>query len=210
MSSSLLSRELAAKTTCVIPLLSGNTQMSKRIRRNNFAKYYAEIPPISCQASYVIPMKLVTILFIVVPPLLFGSELGLTTVTQPLYLHGSDSDSRISLEPVPYVTSESDPEWRFSAICVPFVPPTRGSWRAHDINLASIYRITVEGTYGKDGKDVLVSVDASKATQPEGYPFTLDQVIDAVVTCVKIMYPQRPADEGSLKISIRGAPKGTK
>jgi hypothetical protein len=161
-------------------------------------------------ASHLIPMKLVTILFVVVAPLLFGSELGLTTVTQPLYLHGSESDPRISLEPVPYVTSESDPEWRFSAICVPFVPPTRGSWRAHDINLASIYRITVEGTYGEDGEDVLVSVNASKATQPEGYPFTVEQVIDAVVTCVKIMYPQRPSDEGALKISIRGAPKGTK
>jgi len=91
---------------------------------------------------------------------------------------------------------------RFSAICVPFVPPTRGSWRAHDINLASIYRITVDGTYGKDSKDILVNVDASRATQPEGYPFTVEQVIEAVVTCVQIMYPQRPLDEGALKISV--------
>ena len=72
-------------------------------------------------------MKLITILFVVVAPLLFGSLLGLTTVTQPLYLHGSESEPRISLEPVPYVTSESDPEWRFSAICVPF-----GSAKAAD------------------------------------------------------------------------------
>jgi hypothetical protein len=155
-------------------------------------------------------MKLVTSLFVVAAPLLFGSELRLTTVTQPLYLHGSETNSRISLEPVPYVTFESDPEWRFAAICVPFVPPTGGSWRAHDINLASLYRIKVDGTYDKDGKDMLVNVDASKATQPEGYPFTVEQVIEAVVTCVKIMYPQRPSDEGALKISIRGAPKVTK
>lgn len=49
---------------------------------------------------------------------------------------------------------------------------------------------------------MLVTVDASKAIQPEGYPFTIEQVIDAVVTCVKIMYPPRPADEGALEIVI--------
>ena len=191
------------------PIL-GIPAVSKGIRWNNSVKYFGHIQSTSRQASPLIPMKLITSLFLVVAPLLFGSELGLTTVTQPLYLHGSESDSRISLEPVPYVTSESDPEWRFSAISVPFVPPTRGSWRAHDINLASLYRITVDGTYGEDTKDILVNVDASKATQPEGYPFTVEQVIQAVVTCVQIMYPQRPLDEGALKISIRRAPKGTK
>ena len=39
-----------------------------------------------------------------------------------------------------------------------------------------------------NGKDVLVTIDASKAAQPEGYPFSIEQVIDAVATCVKIMY----------------------
>src|SRR5215475_15084549 len=100
-------------------------------------------------------MRIAFFLLLVTMHISFGSQLGLGTVTQPLYLHGSESDSRISLEPVTYVTSESDPEWRFSAICVPFVPPSRGSWRAHDVNLASLYRIKVEGTYGEDGKDVV-------------------------------------------------------
>ena len=70
---------------------------------------------------------------------------------------------------------------------MPFIPPTGGSWRAHDINLASIYHIVVDGT-SDNGKDVLVTIDASKAAQPEGYPFSIEQVIDAVATCVKIMY----------------------
>ena len=56
---------------------------------------------------------------------------------------------------------------------------------------------------------MLVTIDASKAAQPEGYPFSVEQVIDAVATCVKIMYPDRPADEGALKISVRKA-KSTK
>jgi hypothetical protein len=150
-------------------------------------------------------MKFAFPLLLVTMHIALASELRLTSVTQPLYLHGSESDSRIAFESVPYVTFASDPEWRFSAISVPFIPPTSGSWRAHDVNLASIYHIVVDGTYAEDGKDVLVTVDASKAARPEGYPFSVEQVIDAVVTCVKIMYPERPLDEGALKISVRKA-----
>ncbi|HEY6153280.1 MAG TPA: hypothetical protein VIW07_06035 [Candidatus Udaeobacter sp.] len=147
-------------------------------------------------------MKIALSLLLVTMDMAFASELGLTSVTQPLYLHGSESDTRIAFESVPYVTSAADPEWRFSAISVPFIPPTSGSWHAHDVNLASIYHIVVNGTYAENSKDVLVTIDASKATQPEGYPFTVEQVIDAVATCVKIMYPERPLDEGALKISV--------
>ena len=86
--------------------------------------------------------------------------------------------------------------------------------QSHDVNLVSFYRIAAHGTYKKNDKDFLVTVDASKAIQPEGYPFTVDQVIDAVVTCVKIMYPHRPSDEkGVLEIVISRAgdkPKATK
>ena len=147
-------------------------------------------------------MKIAFSLLLATMHIAFASELGLMSVTQPLYLHGSDADPRIAFQSVPYVTSAADPEWRFSAISVPFIPPTNGSWRAHDVNLASIYHIAVNGTYAENGKDVLVNIDASKAAQPEGYPFTVEQVIDAVATCVKIMYPERPPDEGALKISV--------
>jgi hypothetical protein len=142
-------------------------------------------------------MKIAFPLLLVTIQLSLASELRLTSVTQPLYLHGSESDSRIAFESVPYVTFGADPEWRFSAISVPFIPPTGGSWRAHDVNLASIYHIVVDGTYADNDKDVLVTIDASKAAQPEGYPFS------AVATCVKIMYPERALDEGALKISVR-------
>lgn len=148
-------------------------------------------------------MKIAFPLLLVTMQLSLASELRLTSVTQPLYLHGSESDSRIAFESVPYVTFAADPEWRFSAISVPFIPPTGGSWRAHDVNLASIYHIVVDGTYADNGKDMLVTIDASKAARPEGYPFSIEQVIDAVATCVKIMYPDRPLDEGALKISVR-------
>lgn len=147
-------------------------------------------------------MKIRVFLLLILAQSGFATELRLTSVTQPLYLHGGDGDPRISLESVPYVTFSSDPEWRFAAICVPFIPPTGGSWKRHDVNLASLYHLAVGGSYKKDSHDILVTIDASKAKHPEGYPFTLEQVIDAVVTCVKIVYPQRPQNEGALEIAI--------
>ena len=128
--------------------------------------------------------------------------LHLTEVTLPLYLHGADTDPIISFEPVPFVTFHSDPEWRFSAISTPFVPPTDGTWERLDVNLASLYGVTVSGTYDEQGKGVLVSIDASNAHIPDGYPFTIDQVIDAITTCVKVMYPHRPPENGALNIEV--------
>ncbi len=58
------------------------------------------------------------------------------------------------------------------------------------------------GTYKKDSRDVEVVIDASKAAVPPRYPFTIGQVIDSVTTCVKLMYPAKPEEEGKLEIKI--------
>ncbi len=146
-------------------------------------------------------MKRLLIAAVVLTFPLQGSQLGLRSVKQPLYLHGSDESPGISITDVPFVTHYADPEWRFPAICQPFVPPTDGSWKTpHDVNLASLYGITVSGTYENGSPDFAVTIDASKAKVPEGYPFTIAQVIDSVETCVKLMYPARPEQEGKLEI----------
>lgn len=132
-----------------------------------------------------------------------GSELRLTSVVQPLYLHGSESDSVISFTQVPHVTFQADPEWRFPAIATPFIPPTSGTKPATDVNLVSLYRIAISVDSNDDGKKLTVTIDATKAVLPEGYPFTIEQVIDAAATCVKTMYPPRPLDEGTLEITIK-------
>ena len=109
----------------------------------------------------------------------------------------------IRIVDVPFATMWADPEWRFSAISRPFVPATDGSWREpHDVNLASLYGITVSGTYKKNSRDIEVVIDASKAVVPPGYPFTIEQVVDAVTTCVKLMYPAKPEEEGKLLINV--------
>ncbi len=140
-----------------------------------------------------------------------GSELRLDTVSMPLYLHGSDTDPRISITSVPFMTAGADPEWRFPAISTAFRPAAGIMAKTQDVNLASIYGIKVEGNFkdGANDKDMVVTIDASKAMQPEGYPFTVEQVIEAVRTCVNLMYPPRPADEGALEIIVKAAAKKT-
>ncbi|MEP4076661.1 hypothetical protein [Haloferula sp.] len=141
--------------------------------------------------------------FIAFSPSVRASELGIASVKQPIYLLGSGADTIIRIVDVPFVTLYADPEWRFSAICQPFVPPTEGSWQdPHDVNLTSLYGIGVSGTYKKDSPDIKVVIDVSKAKVPENYPFTMEQVLDAVATCVKLMYPPRAKDEGALEIEI--------
>ena len=77
------------------------------------------------------------------------------------------------------------------------------------MNLASLYKIVVYGTYKKTenwevSRDIEVTIDLSKAAVPKDYPFTLEQVTDAVITCIKLMYPPRPESEGKLEIKIIG------
>lgn len=134
---------------------------------------------------------------------LHASQLSLRSVKQPLYLQGGDEDSSIRITDVPIVSNFADPEWRFSAISMPFVPANDGGWKTpSDANLVSLYGVKISGTYAKGNRDMAVVIDAAAAKIPEGYPFTIGQVIDAAETCVKLMYPARPEPEGRLGITV--------
>ncbi len=131
-----------------------------------------------------------------------ASTLGLTTVKQPLYMH-SDADPKILILDVPVASSGTVPEGFFPSICLPFVPASDDTWKERgDINLASLYKIKLEVLEG----DTLVwklIIDASAAKVPEGYPFTIEQVVDSVETCIKMMHPTEPADGQQLKIEVK-------
>lgn len=131
-----------------------------------------------------------------------ASQLGLSEVMQPLYLHGSDTDVEITIQKVVVASSGAVPESTYAAIALPFVPPTDGTWnQPHDVNLASLYGIKVSATV--DGPEKLtVTIDAKAARVPEGYPFTIGQVVDAVATCVKLMTPTRPKDEQQFTLKM--------
>lgn len=132
-----------------------------------------------------------------------ASQLGLGLIKQPLYLHGSDGDVEIRIVDVPVASSGPLPEGVFPCIALPFVPP--GDSTAKDpgnVNMASAYGLRVNASEDSNG-DILVwriTVDATTAKRPEGYPFTIEQVIDATVTCIKMMCP--PKDEAEHKVIV--------
>jgi hypothetical protein len=131
-----------------------------------------------------------------------ATELRLITVKQPVYLHDADTNTEISIMDVHVATSSASLESTVAAISLPFVPVTDGSWKEPtDINLASSYGIAVSAN-GNDPEQTIVTIDASAAKVPEGYPFTIDQVIDSVSTCVKLMHPARPEYEEKMTWKI--------
>jgi hypothetical protein len=126
-----------------------------------------------------------------------GSILRIQSVVLPLYLHGAETDTEISFEAIQFVTAHSDPECRYSAIATPYIPPVVGDSKPGDINMV------IEAAYAEDNKVIVVTIDATKAIRPEDYPFTIDEIIDAVTTCVKLATPPRPAEDGGLKINVK-------
>lgn len=141
--------------------------------------------------------------FLVLPA--HATSLGLLMVKMPIYLHGSDSDTQIQILDVPVMNASNSNEALYRAICHSFIPPNTSSRStAPDINIASQYGIGVsyEDVQVKDVFHVSITIDASTAERPEGYPFTIEQVADAVVTCVKMMTPIVPEDERKVTIKV--------
>jgi hypothetical protein len=133
-----------------------------------------------------------------------ASLLGFFSVHQPLYLHGGDGEVQIQITEVPFVSSSSSPEAEFAAICRPFVPPSDGSWKSQgDVNLASLYNIKVGLEVASGSPEHwVVTIDRSAAKIPAGYPFSVEQVTDSVLTCVKIAKHAKPESERKLEIKI--------
>lgn len=140
-----------------------------------------------------------------------ATTLGLASIKLPLYLHGSDGDTQITFADVPFVSAWSAPEATFAAISRPFIPLSDDSWKEReDVNVVSVYGLRVSAA--DESTDSLshwiITIDASAAKRPEGYPFTLEQVIDATTHCIKSMCPVRPEDEHKTTIKVVGQKKG--
>lgn len=130
----------------------------------------------------------------------YGTALGLICVKQPIYLHGSDMDTQITIADVWIVSASSVQPYGY--INVPFVPPSVTGKPGTDVNLASLYHIGIDTEEDGKGNKMEVVIDASAAKVPDGYPFSIEQVIDAMTTCVKIMRPIRPEDEEKFSVRV--------
>ena len=134
-----------------------------------------------------------------------ATQLALFPVKMPLYLHGGDGDTEITIADILFASANSIPDSKYAAIVRPFIPLTDGSWKnPADINLASLYGFKIIYNEGSTTGVALltITIDATNAKVPEGYPFSIAQVTDAVLTCVKLMTPIRPGSEQKVTINL--------
>lgn len=141
---------------------------------------------------------------------LHATTICLGNLKLPLYLHGSDCDAVIQIMDVPFVAGGASPEWWVHALRSPFIPPSDKYWKAKgDLNMTSLYGVEVGCKVTGPTSDFEVTIDASKAMVPKGYAFTIEQVVEATATCVRLMYPDRPPGEGKLVLKVVPAPQAS-
>lgn len=131
-------------------------------------------------------------------PITNASLLAVLTTKQPLYLAESDGGNEILIRDVQIVSRNADPEVYFSAIVLPFTPPSDGSWKQPgNVNLAALAGIEIRCTH-LDGRLTEVIISAGTAETPKTLPFSIDEIIEATKRCV-----ERVAIEKGLKIAIK-------
>ncbi len=120
----------------------------------------------------------------------------LTSITQPLYFLGSAGDAKIQFIEVPKILNNSSAMFWITL----FSDPTAVDGSDGDLNLISIYGITVEmSSEDKDGRVTSITIDATKATKPEQYPLSIADVLVATEKAVRIEFP----DEDRTKITVQ-------
>jgi len=125
--------------------------------------------------------------------LLTGLSLGSTTtflvVKMPVCLvdEGNGNPPIIILD-VPVLRSQGAPDADFGFICSEHKPRSIAGWvEPYNVNVAVMYGITIESKLSPKNDLLTITIDASKAKRPEDMVHSVDDVIDAVEKCVRLM-----------------------
>jgi len=70
-----------------------------------------------------------------------------------------------------------------------YIPHHDGSWNSkQDVNLISVYGFKLSYKQIEGSKNYRLTIDASKAKAPEGYPFSVQQVLDRIKICAPLNF----------------------
>ena len=130
-----------------------------------------------------------------------ASALRLTSVYLPVYFH-ADTDVEILVTKVPFATSQAAPEARLSMLTSEYVPHHDSSWKKReDVNLITLYGLQITFSAADKSKGYKMVIDSSQAKVPEGYPFTVKQVVEAAKTCALKTYGEFP--DHKLRVELK-------
>ena len=160
------------------------------------------------QSWYLMPvlnvspkMRVISILFLLLScAVVSASALRLTSVYLPVYFH-ADTDAEILVTKVQFATSQAAPEARLSMLSSEYVPHHDTSWKKReDVNLITLYGLQITFTAADKFKGYDMVIDSSEAKVPEGYPFTVEQVVEAAKTCALKTYGEFPDHKLNVKL----------
>ena len=92
---------------------------------------------------------------------------------------------------IPFVTSYASPEAVLGAMSLPYIPHHDSSWKesTEDCNLITRYGIKLKFKLVEGTGDYLMTIDVSAAKVPEGYPFTIEEVVRSLKACALKTFP---------------------
>jgi hypothetical protein len=137
---------------------------------------------------------LIAALLLFTPVVSRATENGLTHVYQPLEsLH-----SGIEISRVPWINGLAFPESIVSSVAAPFKALQSTATPVADSNLASLYGIKLSSENLQDNR-YRIDLDVRTTKQPQHVRYTRQEVVEATLMCLRLMFPAG----GTWKISLR-------
>ena len=138
-------------------------------------------------------MKLTALLFAFTTVVSMATGTRWVEVVFPTHVLFVDEGDSGGMTKVPCVTSSSSTfERQIGLLNSPYIPH-HGNWNIpSDANLITLYGLSVSGAYDpkSDPKNpkLVITIDLTKAFRPDGYPFTVEEVVDKVKECVELNF----------------------
>ncbi len=144
-------------------------------------------------------------LFLFITPV-FGTQLGMRFVYIPIYIEDNARDV-VNPHKISFVSHRAAEETELLWMGRPHIPHHDSGWmKPADINLISLYTISIDTERVANSKNRLFVIDISKAVKPDGIPFTLQQVVELVKESVRLTFP----DTDTSKVVFKLIDKKTK
>ncbi len=134
-------------------------------------------------------MRTLLLLFSVLVSFTQATTTSFILVKMPVCLYSESNElPPIIILDVPVLRSHGAPDQDFGYICSEYLPPSAAKWaKPENVNIAATYGIIISAEMSPPDKTLTLTIDASSARKPEDSPHSIEQVMDAVEKCVKLM-----------------------
>ena len=130
----------------------------------------------------------------------FGTQLGMRFVYIPIYI---ENNARGDANPhkISFVSHGASEDTELAWMGRPHIPHHDSGWRKPaDINLISLYKISIGIDRIANSKNRFFVINISKAVKPDGIPFTLQHVVELVRESARLTFPDTDTSKVVFKL----------